>query len=139
MLFSASIAVVSVLSLSAFTAHSAPLAPRRVIPQFCTGTNGGGICEPINIGSCTETPDVQSLILNADADCVAFHFPNCKGSSGEAPFELFSDDSQSIGGRRVKSVSCDEFEGTVNGFTKGSAADIEQEAADRANGIEIPE
>ncbi|KAK7019623.1 hypothetical protein R3P38DRAFT_3199289 [Favolaschia claudopus] len=70
MFFSASIAVVSALSLSAF---SAPLASRaRLNPQFCTGTNGSGTCKPITLESCTNTPGVQSLVLNADADCAAF-------------------------------------------------------------------
>ncbi|KAK6983940.1 hypothetical protein R3P38DRAFT_2807144 [Favolaschia claudopus] len=123
MFLSASIAVVSVLSLSAFTA---PLPPRRVNPQFCTGTNGSGTCKPINIGSCTETPDVQSLVLNAAKVGCGLSFPNCKSSSGEAPP---SDDSQSIilaGGALRVCLSSEKFEGTVsmNGFTKGSKEDI---------------
>ncbi|KAK7038598.1 hypothetical protein R3P38DRAFT_2615788 [Favolaschia claudopus] len=137
MFFSASIAVLSVLSLSAL---SAPLASRaRVNPQFCTGTNGSGTCKPITLESCTNTPGVQSLVLNADADCAAFPLPNCDFNAGQAVFEQFSDDSQSIGAKKIQSVLCFENEGTVNGFTKGSKEDLETEAADRAKGIEINE
>ncbi|KAJ7321559.1 hypothetical protein DFH08DRAFT_818420 [Mycena albidolilacea] len=30
---------------------------------------GRGICTPLNGSSCTNTPDIQSLVLNQDADC----------------------------------------------------------------------
>ncbi|KAJ6496193.1 hypothetical protein C8R45DRAFT_985189 [Mycena sanguinolenta] len=140
MFFSASIALASILSLSRFTVHSAPVTPRAtaITEQWCTGPNGTGDCTPLAASNtCTETPGIQSLILNADADCAAFPLPNCDFNGDQAVLELFSDDSQSIGGKGIQSVNCGDFAGTVNGFTKGSSFDIAQEAQDEANGIAI--
>ncbi|KAJ7844889.1 hypothetical protein B0H14DRAFT_3455300 [Mycena olivaceomarginata] len=118
------------------TVTGAPVTARaRVVPQFCTGPNGTGTCTPLNAnGVCTDTPGIQSLIINADADCLAFTAHNCAGG---IPREQFSDDSQDLTGSGIRSVNCDEFPGTVNGFTAGSAIDIAQEAQDTADGIAI--
>ncbi|KAF7365953.1 hypothetical protein MVEN_00470700 [Mycena venus] len=140
MLFPASIALVSLLSL--LTANSAPVEVRAVVQQFCTGPNGTGTCTPLNGADCTNTPGIASLILNRDADCAAFPLPDCKFGfeEGDAPVkELFSDDSQNIAGEGIQSVSCDNVAGTVNGFTAGSSFDIEQEKEDAANGVLVPE
>ncbi|KAJ7306329.1 hypothetical protein DFH08DRAFT_944886 [Mycena albidolilacea] len=139
MFFSASIAIASVLSLSTFTVRSAPLSARaRVVEQFCTGPNGSGTCTPLAAsGACTNTPGIQSLVLNADADCAAFPLPNCDFNVDQVVFEQFSDDSQDIGDKGFQSVLCSTVDGTVNGFTAGSSFDLDQEAADKAKGIEI--
>lgn len=123
------------------------------MPQFCTGPNGTGTCTPLNAnGVCTYTPGIRSLIINADADCLVFTcvqiHSTCLRSlqltssahncAGGIPREQFSDDSQDLTGSGIRSVNCDEFPGTVNGFTAGSAIDIAQEAQDTANGIAIP-
>jgi hypothetical protein len=42
------------------------------VSQFCTGPAFRGVCTPLNGTSCTNTPGIQSLILNPDADCLAF-------------------------------------------------------------------
>ncbi|KAJ6496306.1 hypothetical protein C8R45DRAFT_1072536 [Mycena sanguinolenta] len=139
MFFSASIALASILSVSNFAVNSAPVTSRSLVEQFCTGTNGTGTCTPLNGEACTNTPGIQSLILNADADCAAFPLPNCDFNFGQSVLELFSDDSQSLGDKGIQSVQCFDNAGTVNGFTKGSSADIEQEAADEAAGIAIPQ
>ncbi|KAF7342470.1 hypothetical protein MVEN_01836500 [Mycena venus] len=139
MFFSASIALASILSLSKFAVNSAPVTARTVVPQFCTGVNGTGTCTPLDGTSCTETPGIQSLVLNRDADCAAFPLPNCDFNVDQAVLELFSDDSQDIGDKGIQSVQCFENEGTVNGFTAGSSFDIDQEAADAANGVLVPE
>jgi hypothetical protein len=123
------------------------------VPQFCTGPNGTGTWTPLNAnGVCTDTPGIQSLIINADADCLAFTCvqihstwlrslqltSSAHNCAGGIPREQFSDDSQDLTGSGIRSVNCDEFPGTVNGFTAGSAIDIAQEAQDTANGIAIP-
>ncbi|KAJ7861463.1 hypothetical protein B0H14DRAFT_2576039 [Mycena olivaceomarginata] len=136
MFFSASIALASVLSftLTSMTVTGAPVTARaRVVPQFCTGPNGTGTCTPLNANG--------SLIINADADCLAFTLQltsSAHNCAGGIPREQFSDDSQDLAGSGIRSVNCDEFPGTVNGFTAGSAIDIAQEAQDTANGIAIP-
>ncbi|KAJ7155059.1 hypothetical protein C8R46DRAFT_1196619 [Mycena filopes] len=142
MFFSASIAVVSILSLSYTAVHSAPVRPRTVVQQACTGINGTGVCTPLNTGdACTNTPGLQSLILNPDADCFAFPLPNCDFDVHDSQLhpvrEQFSDDSFDLSGKGIQSVQCPEVEGTVNGFTAGSAEDVEQEKADKAAGIAV--
>ncbi|KAJ6496141.1 hypothetical protein C8R45DRAFT_926658 [Mycena sanguinolenta] len=137
MFFSASIAVASFFALSKFTVHSAPVTPRGIIEQWCTGPDGNGNCTVIPANTCTETPGIQSLILNADADCAAFPLPNCSFTGTQAVLDLFSDDSQSVGDRGIQSVNCVDLAGIVNGFTKGTSIDIAQEAQDKANGIAI--
>jgi len=47
--------------------------------------------------------------------------------------EQFSDDSEDLQG--IQSVQCFENVGTVDGFTEGSEADIENEAQDAEVGI----
>jgi hypothetical protein len=61
--------------------------------------------------------------------------PDCKFNSGQAVVELFSDDSDFLGSKGIKSVRCSNIDGTVNGFTAGSAEDREQEAVDEENGV----
>ncbi|KAJ7832678.1 hypothetical protein B0H14DRAFT_3871910 [Mycena olivaceomarginata] len=133
MFFAASIALAlaSVLSLSS----SAPIAVRSFAQQqVCTGPQGGGTCTPI-ADTCTNTPDIQSLLLNVDADCAGFPLPNCQFNTGQTVLELFSDDSQFLGGKGIQSVLCSNIAGTVNGFTAGSAEDLQQEAEDEENGV----
>ncbi|KAF7364265.1 hypothetical protein MSAN_01086300 [Mycena sanguinolenta] len=137
MFLSASIALTSLFVLSKFIVHSAPVTARGIIEQWCTGPNGSGDCTVLPANTCTSTPGIQSLILNADADCAAFPLPNCDFTGTQPALELFSDDSQSIGDRGIQSVNCGDFAGTVNGFTKGSSQDISQEAEDKAAGIAI--
>ncbi|KAF8190992.1 hypothetical protein K438DRAFT_1762916 [Mycena galopus ATCC 62051] len=140
MFFSASIALASIVSLSQFAVNSAPVvrSPGSGRGAILHGTNGSGTCTPLaGNGVCTNTPGIQSLILNADADCAAFPEPNCGFSATQAVLEQFSDDSQDLSGKGIQSVQCFDDVGTVNGFTAGSTADIEQEAADRAAGIAI--
>ncbi|KAJ6480552.1 hypothetical protein C8R47DRAFT_1322489 [Mycena vitilis] len=139
MFFAASIALASILSLSYTAVHSAPISTRAVTQQFCTLPNGGGTCTPLNGDACTNTPGIQSLILNRDADCAAFPLPNCDFGAGQAVHELFSDDSQNIAGQGFQSIQCSNVEGTVNGFTAGSSFDIDQEKADEAAGVLVPE
>ncbi|KAF7341424.1 hypothetical protein MVEN_01879500 [Mycena venus] len=137
-MFSAAlIAFAFVLSLSKLNVNSAPV--KTVVPQFCTGPVFQGVCTPLNGTSCTNTPGIQSLILNPDADCSAFPLPNCKFNIDQAVLELFSDTEEELGGKGIQSVQCVEVPGTVNGFTAGSPADIAQEAADfaAANGIDV--
>ncbi|KAJ6563954.1 hypothetical protein B0H19DRAFT_1140085 [Mycena capillaripes] len=133
MLFAASIAIAlaSILSISS----SAPIAKRTIVQQVCTGAQGGGVCTPLNGPSCTNTPGIQSLLLNLDADCAGFPEPNCQFSTGQIVLELFSDDSQFLGGRGIQSVMCSNIEGTINGFTAGSPQDLEQQAIDQENGV----
>ncbi|KAJ7844921.1 hypothetical protein B0H14DRAFT_988565 [Mycena olivaceomarginata] len=135
MFFSASMALASLLSLSQLTVNSAPVT-RAIVDAFCTGV---GECRPLaGVGLCTNTPNIVSLVLNADADCAAFPLPDCQFDAGSGVLELFSDDSQNLRGKGIQSVQCFDNAGTVNGFTAGSEADIEQEAVDKANGIDIP-
>ncbi|KAJ6550146.1 hypothetical protein B0H19DRAFT_1160506 [Mycena capillaripes] len=136
MLFAASIALTSLLALSI---NSAPLRTRAVVQQFCTLPNGGGVCTPLNGNDCTNTPGVQSLVLNRDADCAGFPLPNCDFNVDQVVFEQFSDDSQDISDKNFASIQCSNVAGTVNGFTAGSSFDIDQEAADAANGVLVPE
>ncbi|KAJ6522236.1 hypothetical protein DFH09DRAFT_1424094 [Mycena vulgaris] len=114
---------------------AAPVTVRDVVPQACTLPFGGGVCTPLNGTSCTNTPGIQSLILNLDADCAAFPLPDCE--VGQGALEQFSDDSQHLEGKGIQSVQCFENVGTVNGATAGSPEDIAQEAADadEAEGI----
>ncbi|KAJ6567940.1 hypothetical protein DFH09DRAFT_1080857 [Mycena vulgaris] len=153
MFFPALIAIASVLSLSKISVTSAPVVRpgsirscavpdkrsfqtvRDVVPQACTLPFGGGVCTPLNGTSCTNTPGIQSLILNLDADCAAFPLPDCE--VGQGALEQFSDDSQHLEGKGIQSVQCFENVGTVNGATAGSPEDIAQEAADadEAEGI----
>ncbi|KAJ7112511.1 hypothetical protein C8R44DRAFT_882281 [Mycena epipterygia] len=133
MFFAASIALVSMLALSQITVNSAPVSLRSVVPQACTLPSGGGTCTPLNGTSCTNTPGVQSLILNPDADCAAFPLPDCTFNSGQVVLEQFSDDSQNLQG--IQSVQCFENVGTVDGFTAGSEADLENEKIDAKAGI----
>ncbi|KAJ7814197.1 hypothetical protein B0H14DRAFT_3477191 [Mycena olivaceomarginata] len=114
MFCSASIVIASFLSLSSFSVNSAPVnGGARVVQQFCSGPNGTGTCTPLNGTSCTNTPGIQSLILNADSDCSGFP------------------------GEGILSVSCETIDGLVTGFTTGTPEDIAQEAKDTKNGIAI--
>ncbi|KAJ6529599.1 hypothetical protein B0H19DRAFT_1192898 [Mycena capillaripes] len=135
MFFSASIALASMLSLSKITVNSAPVVGRDVVPQACTQPLFRGLCTPLNGTSCTNTLGVLSLVLNRDANCAAFPLPDCE--IGVGALEQFSDDSLDLTGKIIQSVQCFENPGTVNGFTAGSEADIEQEQADEeaANGF----
>ncbi|KAJ6529601.1 hypothetical protein B0H19DRAFT_1242679 [Mycena capillaripes] len=143
MLFAASIALASFIAFSKITVNSAPLNVRTIVQQACTGPTGRGTCIPLrgtNGTLCTNTPGLQSLLLNRDADCSAFPQPNCKFDPvTEFVIELFSDDSDDLGNRNIQSVQCAQAIGTVNGFTAGSDADIAQEKADfaAANGLEV--
>ncbi|KAJ7690986.1 hypothetical protein B0H17DRAFT_1201335 [Mycena rosella] len=122
--------------MSPFTVNSAPVTIRDVIPQFCTLPLGTGICTPLNGTACTNTPGIQSLILNSDADCAAFPSPDCQFiDSGKPVLEQFSDDSQHLEGKGIQSVQCFENIGTVNGITAGTPEDIAQEEEDAANGV----
>ncbi|KAJ6566288.1 hypothetical protein B0H19DRAFT_1257540 [Mycena capillaripes] len=137
MFFAASIALASILSYTAV--NSAPLTARSGEQQACSLPNGGGICIPINAnGGCTNIPGVLSLVLNQDADCAAFPSADCKQNVNDVVSELFSDDSQDLTGKSFLSVQCFNDAGTVNGFTKGSKQDIEQEGVDEANGVLVP-
>ncbi|KAJ6554163.1 hypothetical protein B0H19DRAFT_1071592 [Mycena capillaripes] len=136
MFLSASIALASILSLYKISVHSAPVVARDVVPQACTQPLFGGVCTPLNGTECTNTPGVLSLILNRDADCAAFPLPDCQ--IGVGALEQFSDDSFDLTGKGIQSVQCFENAGTVNGFTEGSEADIEQEKFDEANGVPTP-
>ncbi|KAJ7923631.1 hypothetical protein B0H13DRAFT_1864775 [Mycena leptocephala] len=100
----------------------------------CPLCQGGGSCTAL-ADVCTNTPGIQSLILNLDADCAGFPLPDCKFNSGQAVVELFSDDSDFLGSKGIQSVLCSNIDGTVNGFTAGSAEDREQEAVDEENGV----
>ncbi|KAJ7746121.1 hypothetical protein DFH07DRAFT_962998 [Mycena maculata] len=137
MFFVASIALASILSLSNVAVNSAPVALRQAetVQQACSLPNGGGICSPIAIGGCTNTPGVQSLILNPDADCSAFPSPDCTFAPGQGALEEFSDTTQNLAGLGIQSVKCFDNVGTVDGFTAGSPQDITNEANDAVNGI----
>ncbi|KAJ7661152.1 hypothetical protein B0H17DRAFT_1212339 [Mycena rosella] len=135
MFFTAWIALASIPSLSTFTVNSAPVTVRDIVPQFCTLPLGGGVCTPLNGTECTNTPGIQSLLLNTDADCAAFPSPDCTfAGSGKPVLEQFSDDSQHLEGKGIQSVQCFENVGTANGFTIGSEADLETQAIDAAAG-----
>ncbi|KAJ7635542.1 hypothetical protein DFH06DRAFT_1479164 [Mycena polygramma] len=137
MFFSASIALASILSFSYTAVNSAPLAIRETTQTFCTLPNGGGACTPLNAsGVCTNTPNMQSLVLNQDADCAAFTAPDCVNEGGVS--EEFSDTSQNLAAKGFQSVQCFNNVGFVNGFSKGSTADVEQEAVDEAAGVLVP-
>ncbi|KAJ7861460.1 hypothetical protein B0H14DRAFT_2576037 [Mycena olivaceomarginata] len=146
MFFAASIALTFVLSFSKITDASFQTIEdrlqtvRNVVPQFCTGPVFRGVCTSINGTSCTNTPGIQSLILNPDADCYAYPQPDCKFDAiNQFVKELFSDQEEELGSEGIQSVQCFEVAGTVNGFTAGSPEDIEQEAIDfaAANGEEF--
>ncbi|KAJ7635543.1 hypothetical protein DFH06DRAFT_1303057 [Mycena polygramma] len=138
MFFSASIALASVLFLSYTTVNSAPVAVREFTQTFCTLPNGGGDCTPLNAsGVCTNTPNMQSLVLNQDADCAAFTATDCDASQGSV-IEEFSDDSQNLAGKGFQSVVCYNLVGFVNGAAKGSPEDIAQEKIDKAAGVLVP-
>ncbi|KAF7336966.1 hypothetical protein MVEN_02133000 [Mycena venus] len=132
MFFSASIALALASILS--PPSSAPVTSRTFQQQVCTGPQGGGSCTPL-ANVCTNTPGIQSLILNLDADCAGFPLPNCQFNTGQTVLELFSDDSQFLGGKGIQSVLCSNIAGTVNGFTAGSPEDLAQEAVDQENGV----
>ncbi|KAJ7663405.1 hypothetical protein DFH06DRAFT_1471334 [Mycena polygramma] len=139
MFFPASIALASILSFSYTAVNSAPVAIRETTQTFCTLPNGGGTCTPIKAsGVCTNTPNMQSLVLNQDADCAAFTAPDCDGTQPFSAFEEFSDDSQDLADKGFQSVRCFNNVGSVNGIAKGSAEDVEQEAADEAAGVLVP-
>ncbi|KAJ6458248.1 hypothetical protein C8R45DRAFT_942841 [Mycena sanguinolenta] len=139
----ASIAVLvatALLPLSQITVHSAPVTRATAITEkWCTGPNGTGTCTTLPPDTCTNTPGIQSLILNADADCDVFPLPNCDFDvlNGLAVSEFFSDDSQNMGGNGFQSVNCGHVKGTVNGAAVGSPEDKELEAEDTAAGIAI--
>ncbi|KAJ7451246.1 hypothetical protein B0H11DRAFT_315143 [Mycena galericulata] len=136
MFFTASIALASTLLLSNVAVNSAPVVLRQVnIQQACSLPNGAGICSPINIGKCTNTPGVQSLVLNPDAECAAFPAPDCTLPVGQGALEEFSDTAQNLAGLGIQSVQCFDDAGTVDGFTAGSPQDITNEANDAVNGI----
>ncbi|KAJ6475124.1 hypothetical protein C8R47DRAFT_1143591 [Mycena vitilis] len=137
MLFSASIALASILSLSYTAVNSAPVAIREFTQTFCTLPNGGGTCTPLNAsGVCTNTPNMQSMVLNQDADCAAFLAPDCVNEGGVS--EEFSDTSQNLADKGFQSVRCFNNVGFVNGAAKGSPEDIETEAEDKAAGVLAP-
>ncbi|KAJ6541252.1 hypothetical protein DFH09DRAFT_1089534 [Mycena vulgaris] len=129
MFFAASIALTFVLSLSGIAVNSAPLAVREIVPQACTGPKGTGTCIPIKGNAeCTNTPGIQSLVLNTDNDCVTFPFPNCDFDSANPAREQFADDSDNLVG--VQSVECSADPAFRNGFAIGSEQDIEQQKID---------
>ncbi|KAJ7478532.1 hypothetical protein FB451DRAFT_1453167 [Mycena latifolia] len=110
---------------------------RSVVQQACTLPVFGGTCTPLNGTACTNTPGLQSLMLNPDADCAAFTLPDCQFTPDQPALEEFSDTSEHLEGLGIQSVQCFENAGTVNGFTQGSPEDIAQEQADEdaADGI----
>ncbi|KAJ7754650.1 hypothetical protein DFH07DRAFT_959675 [Mycena maculata] len=137
MLFVASITFASVLLLSNVAVNSSPVALRQLenTQLACSLPNSGGICSPIGIGGCTNTPGVQSLVLDADADCAAFRAPDCTFPVGQGTLEEFSDTAQNLAGLGIQSVQCFVNTGTVDGFTAGTPQDITNEANDAVNGI----
>ncbi|KAJ6632318.1 hypothetical protein B0H10DRAFT_1976937 [Mycena sp. CBHHK59/15] len=129
MFFPASIAFTLLLSLSGIAVHGAPVVSREVVPQACTGTNGSGICLPLNVApdntsgngpainpaACTNVANsVRSLILNVDNDCVGFPNPDCELGDGVAQ-EIFSDASGDLPAGLL-SFSCSQIDGLVNGL-----------------------
>ncbi|KAJ7661154.1 hypothetical protein B0H17DRAFT_1144757 [Mycena rosella] len=131
MFLAASIALASILSLSKFTVNSAPVTARQGrVAQFCTGDLFGGVCTPLNGTSCTNTPGVESLVLNRDANCQAFPLPDCAFNSTQSALQVFSDISLHLAGKGIQSVQCVENAGTENGNPVGSAAALAQEVAD---------
>ncbi|KAJ7442043.1 hypothetical protein FB451DRAFT_1377130 [Mycena latifolia] len=119
MFFSASIALTSILSFSKITVNSAPVTGRSLVQQACTLPAFSSACTPLNGTVCTNTPGIQSLLLNADADCAAFTLPDCQFTPDQPALEEFSDTSEHLEGLGIQSVQCFENAGTVNGFTQG--------------------
>ncbi|KAF8191004.1 hypothetical protein K438DRAFT_1935496 [Mycena galopus ATCC 62051] len=145
MFFPASIAVASLLALSKFTVHSAPVVrcPRRmsseflahepiqssrdVVNQFCTGVNGTGTCTPLDGELCTNTPGIQSLILGTGVDCIAYDLNTCEFDEGQGPvLDQFSD----LSGLGIQSVECSVNLGNLN--DAGLPLDQAQQAAGRS-------
>ncbi|KAJ7028275.1 hypothetical protein C8F04DRAFT_1113819 [Mycena alexandri] len=136
MFATASIAFACILLLPQIAVKSAPVHFVRdfeftlpaFVPQFCTAPELGGTCTPLNNGTCTPTPGVQSLSLAQDAECTAFTSTDCSGQALQQP--QFSDNSLDLSALNIASVQCSEVANTVNGLQAGSAASIAHQQAD---------
>ncbi|KAJ7176897.1 hypothetical protein C8R46DRAFT_1030149 [Mycena filopes] len=129
MFFSASIALTFVLSLSGIAVRSAPIAARAdFVPQACSGPNGSGTCVDLNVAprnqptdaaACTNVDSPVSLVMNVDNDCVSFPNADCNldFEKGDFAVEHFSsDDNINSLAPGIKSISCQAFDGLVNGL-----------------------
>ncbi|KAF7329607.1 hypothetical protein MKEN_00223700 [Mycena kentingensis (nom. inval.)] len=124
MLLLPSVLVLRVLGAPLSTPHT-----RAITPQFCTGPLGTGTCSPLNGSECTNTPGIQTLLLNAETQCAGWKLPDCEAAGiNDGAYEIYS--NTALAGLTVQSVECDEFPGTVNGWTRGSPQDIGEQRED---------
>ncbi|KAJ6574466.1 hypothetical protein B0H19DRAFT_1063420 [Mycena capillaripes] len=129
MFLSVLITVASLLTLSKFTVHSAPVVrcpcrmssksphsrgrqtARDVVNQFCTGINGTGTCTPLDGELCTNTAGIGSLILGTGVDCIAYVLSTCESEVGQI---TVLDQFSNLTGLGIQSVECSVNLGNLN-------------------------
>ncbi|KAJ7814220.1 hypothetical protein B0H14DRAFT_2850792 [Mycena olivaceomarginata] len=132
MFFSVLITVASLLALSKFTVHSAPVTARDVVNQFCTGINGTGTCTPLDGELCTNTAGIGSLILGTGVDCIAYVLTTCESEVGQS---TVLDQFSNLTGLGIQSVECSVNLGNLN--DAGLPLDQAQQAAAVGNKVAL--